>query len=180
MCFKWTAFQVYRPPLGFHTGRISADLGGTWQISTKHANLSKSRQILADGRFRQNRPILVKSRQIPTYYDRLQPPRDMPHLLRFSQTPRSIQPPVYSGLGSNFRWRVHIFQRQLDFPSEPGVANESLENEPKNCLAVASILVLEIGCFWRKGQIWGWAVAKAVAYNFGQNLSLKAKQPRCL
>ena len=30
-----------------------------------------------------------------------------------------------------------IFHRQLDFPSEPGVANEILETEPKNCLAVA-------------------------------------------
>ena len=29
------------------------------------------------------------------------------------------------------------FYRQLDFPSEPGVANEILENEPKSCLTVA-------------------------------------------
>ena len=35
--------------------------------------------------------------------------------------------------------RVHIFCfRQLDFPSEPGVANEIiLENEPKSCLTIA-------------------------------------------
>ena len=33
-----------------------------------------------------------------------------------------------------------VFYRQLDFPSEPGVANEILEileNEPKSCLTVA-------------------------------------------
>ena len=33
---------------------------------------------------------------------------------------------------------LHIFlYRQLDFSSEPGVANEILENEPKSCLSVA-------------------------------------------
>ena len=32
---------------------------------------------------------------------------------------------------------VHIFYMQLDFPSEPGVANEIWENEPKRCLTVA-------------------------------------------
>ena len=32
---------------------------------------------------------------------------------------------------------THFFYRQLDFPSEPGVANEILENESENCLAVA-------------------------------------------
>ena len=31
----------------------------------------------------------------------------------------------------------HFFYRQLDFKSEPGVANEMLENEPKSCLTVA-------------------------------------------
>ena len=30
-----------------------------------------------------------------------------------------------------------IFYRQLDFSSEPEVANEILENEPKSCLIVA-------------------------------------------
>ena len=30
-----------------------------------------------------------------------------------------------------------FFYRQLDFSSEPGVANEILENEPKSCLTVA-------------------------------------------
>ena len=30
-----------------------------------------------------------------------------------------------------------FFYRQLDFPSEPGIANEILENEPKSSLAVA-------------------------------------------
>ena len=34
-------------------------------------------------------------------------------------------------------YQLHIFYRQLDFPSEPGVANEILENEAKSCLAVA-------------------------------------------
>ena len=32
---------------------------------------------------------------------------------------------------------LHIFYRQPNFPSEPGVANEILENEAKSCLAVA-------------------------------------------
>ena len=32
---------------------------------------------------------------------------------------------------------LHIFFRQLDFSSEPGAANEILENEPKCCLTVA-------------------------------------------
>ena len=32
---------------------------------------------------------------------------------------------------------LHLFYRQLDFPSEPGVANEIMENEAKSCLAVA-------------------------------------------
>ena len=32
---------------------------------------------------------------------------------------------------------LHLFYRQLDFPSEPGVANEILENDAKNCLTVA-------------------------------------------
>ena len=36
---------------------------------------------------------------------------------------------IYSG--------THFFYRQLDFSSEPGVANENLENEPKSCLTVA-------------------------------------------
>ena len=31
--------------------------------------------------------------------------------------------------------RLHIFYRQIDFPSEPGVANEILENKPKCCLS---------------------------------------------
>ena len=34
-------------------------------------------------------------------------------------------------------WNTHFFYRQLDFPSEPGVANEILENEANSCLAVA-------------------------------------------
>ena len=32
---------------------------------------------------------------------------------------------------------TRFFKRQLDFPSEPGVANEILENEPTSCLTVA-------------------------------------------
>ena len=36
----------------------------------------------------------------------------------------------------NFRYYI-FFYRQLDFSSEPGVANEILENEPKSCLKVA-------------------------------------------
>ena len=31
---------------------------------------------------------------------------------------------------------VNFFYRHLDFSSEPGVANEILENEPKSCLIV--------------------------------------------
>ena len=37
----------------------------------------------------------------------------------------------------SFIYYTFCFYRQLDFPSEPGVANEILENEPKSCLAVA-------------------------------------------
>ena len=33
--------------------------------------------------------------------------------------------------------QLHNFYRQLDFSSQPGVANEFLENEPKSCLTVA-------------------------------------------
>ena len=32
---------------------------------------------------------------------------------------------------------IHFFNRQLDFSSETGSANEVLENEPQSCLAVA-------------------------------------------
>ena len=32
---------------------------------------------------------------------------------------------------------TNFFYRQLNFPSEPGVASEILENEAKSCLAVA-------------------------------------------
>ena len=32
---------------------------------------------------------------------------------------------------------THFFYRLLDFPSEPGVAHETLENEAKSRLAVA-------------------------------------------
>ena len=34
-----------------------------------------------------------------------------------------------------------FFYRQLDFPSEPGVANEILENEPKSCLTLPGFIV---------------------------------------
>ena len=38
------------------------------------------------------------------------------------------------------RWRETFYYtfvfRQLDFSSEPGVANEILENEPKSCLVL--------------------------------------------
>ena len=61
---------------------------------------------------------------------------------------------------------THFFNRQLDFSSEPGVANENLENEPKSCLIVASFYNwllhdLAKSVFWKKKTpIWGWAVAK--------------------
>ena len=38
---------------------------------------------------------------------------------------------------------VHFFYRQNDFSSEPGVAHEILENEPKNCLGVATELPIK-------------------------------------
>ena len=51
---------------------------------------------------------------------------------------------LFSLIHTDIRWykvlhsHAHIFlHRQLDFPSEPGVSNEILENEPKSCLAVA-------------------------------------------
>ena len=37
--------------------------------------------------------------------------------------------------------------RQLDFPSEPGVANEILENEPKVYLAVAYSFIIDFTRF---------------------------------
>ena len=40
-------------------------------------------------------------------------------------------------LKKNIAIALHIFYRQLDFPSEPGVANEILKNEAESCLAVA-------------------------------------------
>ena len=52
----------------------------------------------------------------------------------------------YSNLKNDFQLDNHtyakffdytFFYKQLDFPSEPGVANEILENEAKSCLAVA-------------------------------------------
>ena len=36
---------------------------------------------------------------------------------------------------------VLFFYRQFDFPSEPGVGNEILENGPKSCLTVAWFIV---------------------------------------
>ena len=63
----------------------------------------------------------------------------------------------------NFGW-VHLFYRQLDFPSEPGVAKEILENEAKSCLTVAYFYSFtrfsENKLFLIKSQIGGWAVAK--------------------
>ena len=63
-------------------------------------------------------------------------------------------------------WFIRFFYRQLGFPSEPGGANEILENEPKSCLTVAKFYgwflhdYVKITCFERKSRIWGWAVAK--------------------
>ena len=37
---------------------------------------------------------------------------------------------------SNNGAQVHIFYGQVDFSSEPGVANEILENKPKSCLVL--------------------------------------------
>ena len=61
---------------------------------------------------------------------------------------------------------IHIFYRQLDFSSEPGVDNEILENEPESWLTVAKFYgwflydLSEISCFERKSPIWGWTVAE--------------------
>ena len=51
---------------------------------------------------------------------------------------------ILSGSGHKMDIRLKVnqqyytfFYRQLDFPSEPEVANEILENEPKGCLTVA-------------------------------------------
>ena len=38
---------------------------------------------------------------------------------------------------SHIFFPIHIFYRQLDFSSEPEVANEILENEPKSYLIIA-------------------------------------------
>ena len=42
---------------------------------------------------------------------------------------------ILSGVGT--RYSTFSFYRQLNFPSEPGVANEILEHEPKSFLTVA-------------------------------------------
>ena len=63
-----------------------------------------------------------------------------------------------------------FFCRQLDFSSEPGVANEILENEPKSCLTV----VLK-----EKVQSELWQLLRNCLI-FGQNPRHKAKQPSCL
>ena len=53
------------------------------------------------------------------------------------------------------RW-VHIYYRQLDFSSQPGVAKEILENEPESVLNSCLVLWLifkrfsKISCFERK------------------------------
>ena len=60
---------------------------------------------------------------------------------------------------------THFFYRQLDFSSEPGVANKILGNEPESCLAVAKFHswflhdLAIISCFERKSPIWGLSVA---------------------
>ena len=41
---------------------------------------------------------------------------------------------IYSHLKQGL---LHIFYKQLDFSSQPGVANKILENEPETCLKVA-------------------------------------------
>ena len=41
-----------------------------------------------------------------------------------------------SGEGLSYG-KYTFFYRQLDFSSEPGAANEILEDEPKSCLTVA-------------------------------------------
>ena len=82
---------------------------------------------------------------------------------------------------------MHIFYRQLDFPSEPGVANEILENEPKSCLTVAKFYSLFLRDYEKKRS----PVLKEKVQSeagqflrscliFGQNARLKAKQPSCL
>ena len=70
---------------------------------------------------------------------------------------------------------VHIFYRQLDFLSEPGVANEILENEPKSYLTIMQKPpVLKEKVLSEAGQLLRSCLI------FGQNLRLKAKQPSCL
>ena len=50
----------------------------------------------------------------------------------------NLSGPIISHLGSfKVKGYTLFFYRQLDFPSEPEVANEILENEAKSCLAVA-------------------------------------------
>ena len=44
---------------------------------------------------------------------------------------------------------LHIFYKQLEFSSEPGVANGILENEPKSCLVLWLIFYVSVktSCF---------------------------------
>ena len=75
-----------------------------------------------------------------------------------------------------------FFYRQLDFSSQPGVANEFCENEAENCLVVAyfcSYAVIINKVFFKKIQYEAAQLLMSCLI-FGQNLRLKAKQPSCL
>ena len=97
--------------------------------------------------------------------------------------------PKFSSVPSCREVLIHIFYKQLHFPSQPGVASEILEKKAESCLAVAyptKINLHEIKrnrCFSGKlldfRQISGWQLLSSCLI-FGQNLRLGAKQPSCL
>ena len=58
---------------------------------------------------------------------------------RFFRPTMNITTPALSlSVNQEYKASIHIFfYRQLDFSSEPGVANEFWENEAESCLVVA-------------------------------------------
>ena len=65
-------------------------------------------------------------------------PNILKHLPRKSQKiPRVPYQEEFPKIPKHPKSPSNFFYRQLDFSSEPGVAKEILENEPKSCLTVA-------------------------------------------
>ena len=61
------------------------------------------------------------------------------HRNKIARKKEATKNPIHHRIDdSTFSYHIlHFFHRQLDFSSEPGVANVILENEAKGCLTVA-------------------------------------------